>query len=76
LLFILEDESKFSDSKGNVLPDARIVRNDSTPVDLAYMVHTDIGKNFITAVNCKTKMNISKNYVLKNGDVIKIMANR
>ncbi len=76
VVYPVEDESKFSDSKGNVLPDARIVRNDSTPVDLAYMVHTDIGKNFITAVNCKTKMNISKNYVLKNGDVIKIMANR
>ncbi|PKP61201.1 MAG: redox-regulated ATPase YchF [Candidatus Altiarchaeales archaeon HGW-Altiarchaeales-1] len=72
----VEDENKFSDSKGNVLPDARLVRNDSTPVDLAYMVHTDIGKNFITAVNCKTRMNIGKNYVLKSGDVIKIVANK
>jgi len=76
VVYPVEDENKFSDSKGNVLPDARIVRNDSTPVDLAYMIHTDIGKNFITAVNCKTKMNISKNYVLKNGDVIKIVANK
>ncbi len=76
VVYPVEDEGKFSDSKGNVLPDARIVRNDSTPVDLAYMIHTDIGKNFITAVNCKTKMNISKNYVLKNGDVIKIVANK
>ncbi len=76
VVYPVEDENKFSDSKGNVLPDARIVRNDSTPVDLAYMIHTDIGKNFITAVNCKTKMNISKNYVLKNRDVIKIVANK
>lgn len=76
VVYPVEDENKFSDSKGNVLPDARIVRNDSTPVDLAYMVHTDIGKNFITAVNCKTKRNIGKNYVLKNNDVIKIMANK
>ncbi|MDI6730752.1 MAG: redox-regulated ATPase YchF [Candidatus Altarchaeum sp.] len=76
VVYPVEDENKFSDSKGNVLPDARIVRNDSTPMDLAYMIHTDIGKNFITAVNCKTKMNISKNYVLKNGDVIKIVANK
>ncbi len=76
VVYPVEDENKFSDSKGNVLPDARIVRNDSTPVDLAYTIHTDIGKNFITAVNCKTKMNISKNYVLKNGDVIKIVANK
>jgi len=76
VVYPVEDENKFSDSKGNVLPDARIVRNDSTPVDLAYMVHTDIGKNFITAVNCKTKRNIGKNYVLKNNDVIKIVANK
>ncbi len=76
VVYPVEDENKFSDSKGNVLPDARLVRNDSTPVDLAYMVHTDIGKNFITAVNCKTRMNIGKNYVLKSGDVIKIVANK
>ncbi|CEG12856.1 conserved hypothetical protein [groundwater metagenome] len=76
VVYPVEDEGKFSDSKGNVLPDARIVRNDSTPVDLAYMIHTDIGKKFITAVNCKTNMNVSKNYVLKNGDVIKIVAGK
>jgi len=76
VVYPVEDENKFSDSKGNVLPDAYIVPNDSTPVDLAYMIHTDIGKNFITAINCKTKMNIGKNYVLKNNDVIKIVANK
>ncbi|MCK5660055.1 MAG: redox-regulated ATPase YchF, partial [Methanosarcinales archaeon] len=43
----VEDEGKFSDKKGRVLPDAYLLKNGSTAKDLAYMVHSDIGDGFL-----------------------------
>jgi hypothetical protein len=39
-------------------------------------VHTDIGKNYITAVNARTKKPVGHDYELKDGDVIKIVAKK
>ncbi|MCK4637776.1 MAG: TGS domain-containing protein, partial [Methanomicrobia archaeon] len=36
--------------------------------------HTDIGKNFIYAVNARTKMRIAEDYELQNGDIVKIFS--
>ncbi|MBU4220933.1 MAG: redox-regulated ATPase YchF, partial [Euryarchaeota archaeon] len=49
VVFPVEDENKFSDKKGQILPDAFLVKKGSTPKDLAFMVHTDIGKGFLYA---------------------------
>ena len=54
VVFPVEDESRLSDKKGNVLPDAIILGKGSTPRDLAYKIHTDIGKNFIAAIDRKS----------------------
>lgn len=74
VVYPVEDENKFTDSKGNVLPDAMLVKKGTTPRELAYMIHTDIGKNYIYAVDAKRKIRISEDYELKNGDVIKIVS--
>lgn len=73
-VYPVEDEHKFSDKKGNVLPDVFLVPKGSTALDLAFRVHTDIGKNFIAAINARTKMKLAKDYQLKLGDIIKIVA--
>jgi ribosome-binding ATPase YchF (GTP1/OBG family) len=73
-VYPVEDENKFCDKKGNVLPDAYLIKQSSTALDLAFKIHTDIGKNFIGAVDARTKKKIGKDYVLKDGDVIKILA--
>jgi len=73
-VYPVEDESKFSDKKGNVLPDVHLVPRGSTALDLAFRIHTDIGKNFIAAINARTKMKLAKDYQLKAGDIIKIVA--
>jgi ribosome-binding ATPase YchF (GTP1/OBG family) len=59
-----------------VLPDAFLVRKGSGPQELAYRIHTDIGRNYITAINAKTKKPIGHDYRLDDGDVIKIVAKR
>lgn len=73
VVYPVEDENKYSDKKGNVLPDAYIMPRGSKALDLAYKVHTDIGKAFIGAIDCRTKKRIGKDYELKEGDVIKII---
>ena len=73
-VYPVEDETHFADGQGRVLPDAHLLPRDSTALDLAYKVHSDIGDSFIRAIDCKTKRIIGKDYELQDGDVIKIVA--
>ncbi|MFA5771432.1 MAG: redox-regulated ATPase YchF [Thermoplasmata archaeon] len=73
VVYPVEDESKLTDKDGRVLPDAHLIKRGSTARDLAYKVHTDLGKNFIRAINVRTKRTIGAGYVLLDGDVIKIV---
>jgi len=75
VVYPVEDESKLTDKDGRVLPDAYLMKRDSTAVDLAYKVHTDLGENFIRAIDTRTKRIVGHDYELKDGDVIKIVAN-
>ncbi len=74
VVYPVEDENKFTDSKGNVLPDAMLVKRGTTARELAYMIHTDIGKNYIYAIDARRKIRISEDYELRNNDVIKIVS--
>lgn len=65
--------SKLEDSKGNVLPDCFLMPPGSTALDFAYRLHTDIGKNFVKAIDIKTKKGVGKDYVLKHLDGLEIM---
>ncbi|MBN2518040.1 MAG: redox-regulated ATPase YchF [Candidatus Altiarchaeota archaeon] len=67
---------KLSDSKGNILPDAYLLPSDSTVLGFAYAVHTDFGKNFVSAIDVKTKRNVGKDHVLKNCDVIELVCGK
>lgn len=74
VVYPVEDENHFRDKEGRVLPDAFLMPRGSTARDLAYKVHTDLGKNFIRAINARTKMVLGSDYILKDGDIIKIIA--
>ncbi|MDT7891224.1 MAG: redox-regulated ATPase YchF [Thermoproteota archaeon] len=73
-VFPVEDQNRLTDHQGNVLPDVFLVPSDTTARELAYMIHTDLGKNFIYAIDVKNKQRIGAEYVLKHRDVIKIVA--
>ena len=68
--------SKLEDSKGNILPDCFLMEKNSTALDFAYRLHTDFGKNFIRAIDVKTKMLIGKTHNLKFGDIIEIVSGK
>jgi hypothetical protein len=73
VVYPVENENKLTDKHGNVLPDAMLVPAGTTAKDLAFRIHTDIGKKFISAINCRTKRRIGADAELKNGDIIKIL---
>jgi len=74
VVYPVEDETKFSDKKGNVLPDARIMHQGETARDLAFKVHTDLGNTFLYAVDVRTGLRVGADYQLKNNDVLKIVS--
>lgn len=74
VVYPVEDENHYCNKQGEVLPDAFLMKKGSTPHDLAYQVHTDIGRGFLYAVDAKTKMRIKESHVLKDGDIIKIVS--
>ena len=65
--------NKLGDSKGNILPDCFLLPPHSTALDFAYYLHTDFGKNFVKAIDAKTKRALGKDYKLKNGDALEII---
>lgn len=76
VVYPVENENKLTDKKDNILPDAYLLSEGSTALDLAYQVHSDIGEKFIGAIDCKTKQKIGKDHILTNGDIIKILTSR
>ena len=74
VVYPVEDEAHWTDKKGHVLPDAFLVPRGSTAKDLAGRVHTDFARNFIRAIDGRTKMVVGADHALKNGDVVKIVA--
>jgi len=74
VVYPVEDETKYSDKKGNVLPDARIMHKGDTAKDLAFKVHTDLGNAFLYAIDARTSLRVGAEYQLKNNDVLKIVS--
>ncbi|MEK6898721.1 MAG: redox-regulated ATPase YchF [Nanoarchaeota archaeon] len=65
--------AKLSDSKGNVLPDCFLMPPHSTALDFAYRLHSDIGRDFVKAIDIRTKKAVGKDYILKSGDGLEIL---
>jgi ribosome-binding ATPase YchF (GTP1/OBG family) len=76
VVYPVEDENKFADRKGVVLPDAYLMKRGSGVRDLAYRVHSDIGESFLFAIDAKTKMRLGEKHELRDGDVIRIVSTK
>jgi ribosome-binding ATPase len=74
VVYPVEDEFKFTDKKGNVLPEARIVSKNITAKELANLVHKELGKGFLYAIDARSKQRIGAEHTLKNNDIIKIVS--
>jgi len=63
---------KLADSKGNILPDCFLLPSGSSALDFAFSLHTDIGKNFVKAIDARTGKAVGKDYKLKHRDALEI----
>ncbi|WP_276271535.1 redox-regulated ATPase YchF [Haloarcula litorea] len=70
----VQNDTKWTDGQGNVLPDAHLLPRGSTPQDLAYAVHSDIGDGYIHAVDARANRRISDETELEEGAVVKIVS--
>ncbi len=71
-VYPVADPKKLSDTKGLILPDVYLVRKGTTLKDLAYMLHSDIGRKMRFGLNVLTGKRIPADYVLEHRDVIYI----
>ncbi|ESP89123.1 redox-regulated ATPase YchF [Candidatus Halobonum tyrrellensis] len=72
--FPVENETRWTDAKGNVLPDAFLLPDGSGPRDLAYAVHSDIGDGYLHAVDARADRRIGEDRELEEGDVVKVVS--
>jgi len=70
----VQNETHWTDGQENVLPDAFVLPRGSTPKDLAYAVHSDIGDGYLHAVDARASRRVGEDHELSEGDVIKIVS--
>lgn len=76
VVFPVEDENRWTDKQGRLLPDTHLVPKGTTARQLAYRVHTDLGEHFVRAVDGRTHRALGADHVVGPGDVIRIVAHR
>jgi ribosome-binding ATPase len=73
-VYPVEDLEHLSDHNGRVLPDAYLVPKGTTAHLFAYLIHTELGENFLYAIDARDKRRIGEDATLKDRDVISIVS--
>ena len=74
VVYPVQDENRWTDGDGKVLPDAFVVPAAIQAKALAYKVHSDLGDGFIRGVDGRSRRVVGADYELQDGDVLKIHA--
>ncbi len=73
-VYPVEDLEHLSDHNGRVLPDVYLVPKGTTSKQFAYLIHTELGENFIYAMDARERRRIGENNILKDQDIISIIS--
>lgn len=76
VIYPVEDETHWTDSRGRVLPDALLVPSDTPARAVAYRVHTDLGEHFIRAIDGRTHRAIGADQALQPNSVVRIVSRK
>jgi ribosome-binding ATPase YchF (GTP1/OBG family) len=68
--------TKMCDKRGNVLPDAFLVKKGTTLKEFAAKIHSEMADKFIGGIEHETKKKIGAEYELKDGDIVEIIFGR
>ncbi|HYB75343.1 MAG TPA: YchF-related putative GTPase [Nitrososphaerales archaeon] len=73
-IYPVADAEKLTDKDGRVLPDVYLLPNGSTVEELAGLIHTELSKGLVYAVDARTGIHLPTNYVLRDRDVLSIVS--
>ncbi|MCI4351511.1 MAG: redox-regulated ATPase YchF [Thermoplasmata archaeon] len=76
VVFPVEDETKWTDSKGRILPDALLVPGGTAVRAVAYRVHSDLGDHFIRAIDGRTQRALAADHPVEHRAVLRFVARR
>lgn len=76
VVYPVEDESRWVDGRGRLLPDAFLVPEGTTAKAVAYRVHTDLGEHFVKAIDGRTHRALAADHPVENGAVVRIVARK
>lgn len=76
VVFPVEDETHWTDTKGRVLPDAFLVPAGTSVRAVAYRVHSELGEQFIRAIDGRTHRALAADHPVDAGAVLRIVARR
>ncbi len=76
VVYPVEDETRWTDGKGRVLPDALLVPAETPARAVAYRVHTDLGEHFIRAIDGRTHRALAADHPLGPNSVVRIVARK
>lgn len=74
VVYPVADPGKLSDKRGNVLPDAYLMRSGSSVEDLANEIHSDLAKGILYAVDVRNGLRLPINYLVKDRDVLSVIS--
>ena len=74
VVYPVQDEGRWVDGDGRVLPDALVVPSGITAKAVAGRVHTDLEAGFIRGVDGRTRRVVGADHQVEDGDVLKIHA--
>ncbi|MEM1946917.1 MAG: redox-regulated ATPase YchF [Candidatus Caldarchaeum sp.] len=75
-VYPVENPHSLSDHEGNVLPDVYLMPKNSTPRDLAFKIHSDLGEGYLYAVDAITGLRLSDTHALKANQVVSIVSTK
>jgi ribosome-binding ATPase len=76
VVYPVEDETSWTDSRGRVLPDALLVPAGTPARAVAYRVHTDLGEGFVRAIDGRTHRALAADHPLEPNSVVRIVARK
>ncbi len=76
VVYPVEDEQHWTDSRGRVLPDAFLVPAGTPVRAVAYRVHSDLGEKFVRAIDGRTHRALAAEHPVEAGAVLRFVARR
>ena len=73
-VYPVRNPTRWTDASGTVLPDAVLLPRGSTPRDLAFAVHSDVGEGYLHAVDARSERRLADDHELEEGDVVKVVS--